>query len=455
MTPQRRTKVGGMRSLNEPRTSNDDAGERPANALTCAVMTKNSFPLFWRVILVLLTLGTVAGQSLPTAPPEEVGLSAERLDRLNQVMRRYVDDGRVAGLVTLVIRGGRVTHFESFGYLDRERRTPMPRDAVFRIASQTKAVTTAAVMMLQEEGSLILTEPVSKYLSEFRNTTVAVPNNDGFRAEPARREITIRDLLTHTAGISYGAGSPAEEAHKWARLHGWYFAEHDEPIGDAVRRLAGLPFSAHPGERWVYGFGTDILGHLVERVSGMSLADFFQSRIFEPLKMVDTHFYLPEGKLDRLTPVYGVGEGGRLELVEKPEESFYFKGPRQCYSGGAGLLSTARDYGRFLLALLNGGELEGVRILSRKSVEAMTTDHAGDLYGPRGFGLGFWINDDLGRLGQLGSIGAYGWGGAYHTTYWVDPEEELVALLMCQLLPARGSDLHPRFNALVYQAIAD
>jgi CubicO group peptidase (beta-lactamase class C family) len=406
-------------------------------------------------VLILLTAGTAAGQNLPTSPPEEVGLSAERLSRLDRVMREYVDEGKVAGLVTLVIRSGRVAHFESFGHLDREKRTPMPKDAVFRIASQSKAVTTVAVMILQEEGRLVLTEPVSKYLPEFRNSTVAVAENGGFRVEPAKREITIRDLLTHTAGISYGAGSPAVEAYRWAGLHGWYFAEHDEPIGNAIRRLAVLPLSFHPGERWVYGFGTDILGHLVERVSGMSLAEFFQARIFEPLKMVDTHFYLPEGKLDRLTPVYGVDGGGRLELVERPEESAYFKGPRKCYSGGAGLLSTARDYGRFLLTLLNGGELEGVRILSRKSVEAMTTNQVGDLYGARGFGLGFWINEDLGGTGQLGSIGAYGWGGAYHTTYWVDPEEQLVALLMCQLLPARGLDLHPRFNALVYQAIVD
>lgn len=405
--------------------------------------------------VLLLVLSVARAQELPQASPEEVGLSSDRLTRLSRVMGEYVDQGRVAGIVTLVIRDGKVAHLGTVGHLDRETRTPMPADAIFRIASQSKAITTAAIMMLQEEGKLLISDPLSKYIPAFRNSRVASLDSEGTYGEvPASRQITLHDLLTHTSGISYGWG-PARAAYAWEEVQGWYFADHDEPIGAAIERLAQLPLDAQPGERFIYGFNTDILGHVVEVASGMTLADFFQEKIFGPLKMVDTHFFLPSGKVSRLSPVYGHNESGELELVEPADDNDYVRGPRRCYSGGAGLLSTARDYGRFLLALLNGGELEGARILSRKSVELMTSNQVGTLYGNRGFGLGFWITEHLGRTGQLGSVGAYGWGGAYHTTYWVDPQERLVALLMCQLLPARNSDLHGKFQAMVYQSIVD
>ncbi|GAB4130529.1 MAG: serine hydrolase domain-containing protein [Acidobacteriota bacterium] len=410
----------------------------------------------WLCLVVLLLsaagLSGVRAQELPRAEPAEVGMSAERLARLSAVMRQYVDNQRVAGLVTLVIRDGKVAHLGTYGYLDLEKKTPMRPDAIFRIASQSKAVTTAAVMILQEEGRLLLSDPVSKYLPEFSHVRVATRESGAYREEPAKRPITIRDLLTHTAGISYGGGA-AEAAYRWEDLYGWYFADHDETIGEAIRRLATLPIDAQPGEKYIYGFNTDILGRVVEVVSGQSLADFFQERIFTPLKMTDTHFFLPPEKVARFTPVYGHDPAGRLYLVEPADRNDYVSGPRKCYSGGAGLLSTARDYGRFLLALLNGGTLEGVRILSRKSVELMTSNHVGDKFGDRGFGLGFWITEHVGRSGQMGSVGAFGWGGAYYTTYWVDPQERLVALLMCQLLPARDMDLHPKFSTLVYQAL--
>ncbi len=406
------------------------------------------------VILLALTvgLGGLRAQELPRAEPAAVGMSAERLGRLSAVMQQYVDRDRVAGLVTLVSRDGKLVHLGTYGYLDREKKTPMPGDAIFRIASQSKAVTTAAVMILHEEGRLLLSDPVSRYLPEFRHVRVATRESGVYREEPAKRQITIRDLLTHTAGISYGGGA-AEAAYRWENLYGWYFAGRDETIGEAIRRLATLPIDAQPGEKYIYGFNTDILGRVVEVVSGQSLADFFQERIFSPLKMTDTHFFLPPEKVGRFTPVYGHDPAGRLYLVEPADRNDYVAGPRKCYSGGAGLVSTARDYGRFLLALLNGGELEGARILSRKSVELMTSNQVGDKFGDRGFGLGFWITEHVGRSGQLGSVGAFGWGGAYHTTYWVDPQERLVALLMCQLLPARDMDLHPKFSTLVYQAL--
>jgi len=394
--------------------------------------------------------------SLPAAKPAEVGLSAERLERLGKVMQDYVDQGRIVGVVTGIVRNGKMAYLRSFGKLDPAAGTPLPTNAIFRIASQSKAVTTVAVMMLHEEGRFLLDDPISKYIPEFASSRVAVSAPErgarGYATVPLKRPITIRDLLTHTAGISYGDG-PAHDEYVAANIHGWMLADKAVPLAEVIRKLAGLPFDAQPGEKFVYGYNTDILGRLVEIASGMSLADFVTKRIAGPLGMADTHFFLPEGKLGRFTPVYGADEKGGLKLVEPAADNVYVKGPRMCFSGGAGLLSTAEDYARFLLMLERGGELDGVRLLSPKSVQLMTADHAGALYGSQGLGFGFWIVDKLGRNGQMGSVGAYGWGGAYHTTYWVDPAEKLVAVLMTQLLPAGPSDLQGKFRTLVYQSI--
>ncbi len=277
---------------------------------------------------------------------------------------------------------------------------------------------------------------------------------------PAKRPITIRDLLTHTAGISYGSG-PAQDQWKAAGIQGWYFADRNEPVSAVVERMAALPMDAQPGEKYVYGYNTDILGVVVEKVSGLTLADFIQKRIASPLGLVDTQFYLPPAQKDRLATVYAAKDG-KIERATDPKtgQGHYVEGPRVGFAGGAGLLSTARDYGRFLQMMLNGGEIDGVRLLSPKTVELMTVNHVGTLFaerGPndagRGFGLGFDVIEDLGKTGQYGSVGAFGWGGAYHTTYWADPKEKLVVLLMTQLLPAGNSDLHSRFRALVYQSI--
>ncbi len=279
-------------------------------------------------------------------------------------------------------------------------------------------------------------------------------------AVPAKRAITIRDLLTHTAGIGYGFGVAAEQ-WKAASIQHWYFADRNEPVAAVVERMAALPMDAQPGEKYVYGYNTDILGVVVEKVSGMTLADFLAKRITGPLGMVDTQFYLPPAQKQRLATVYAAKDG-RIERAPDgmPGQGHYVEGPRIAFSGGAGLLSTARDYGRFLQMLLDGGELEGVRLLSPKTVELMTVNHVGTLFDERGpadagmgFGLGFDVVEDLGRNGRYGSEGAFGWGGAYHTTYWVDPHEKLVALLMTQLLPSGNSDLHGRFRTLVYQSI--
>ena len=407
---------------------------------------------------LFIAVSAAQAASLPAAKPEEVGLSAERLDRLTRVMQEYADQRRVAGMVTLLARNGKVAYFQAFGKLDLTRETPMPLNAIFRIASQSKAVTSVAVMMLQEEGLLLIDDPVLKYIPEFAKTRVAVKRTGqgakGYSVVPAKRPITIRDLLTHTAGISYGDGT-AKAEYAAAGIQGWFLADKPVPVGDIIKKLATLPFDNQPGEKWVYGYNTDILGYLVERVSGMSLADFVAQRIAGPLGMADTCFFLPEGKIDRFASVYGVDEKGGIKLVEDGRDNFYVKGPRVCYSGGAGLLSTAEDYASFLLMLLNGGELDGARLLSPKTVELMTVNHVGNLYSPQEFSLGFWVTDRLGRNGEPGTVGAFGWGGAYHTVYWVDPAEKLVAVLMTQLLPAGSSDLHGKFRSLVYQSIVD
>jgi CubicO group peptidase (beta-lactamase class C family) len=307
---------------------------------------------------------------------------------------------------------------------------------------------------------LLLSDPLGKYLPEFRNTTVAVPRQGGgYDVIKAKRAITIRDLLTHTAGIGYGMG-PGADAWKAAGIQGYYFADRDEPIAATVARMGALPMDAQPGEQWVYGYGIDILGVLIERLSGQSLDQFLAARIFEPLGMRDTTFYLPPAQRDRLAVVYGRGADGKL--FRAPAEGAvgqgaYVDGPRKSFSGGAGLLSTAGDYARFLQMMLNGGTFEGRRLLSRKTVELMTADHLGGVrFQPGvGMGLGFSVLKDPGQRGDHGSTGEFGWGGAYHSTYWVDPREQLVVVYLTQLAPSGDVDDFGRLRALVYQAISD
>jgi len=272
---------------------------------------------------------------------------------------------------------------------------------------------------------------------------------------PAKRPIQIRDLLTHTAGLTYGDGL-AIDLYKKANVYGWYFADKDETLATAIDRLATLPLHGQPGESWQYGFSTDVLGREVEVASGMSLDKFFQERIFGPLKMTDSCFFLPPEKAARLAPVYGY-EKGELTMREGSAKTDYIQGPRKCFSGGAGVLATTGDYARLLQMLLNGGELDGVRLLSPKAVELMSANHTADKYvrDTSGFGLGFWVNNDLGHFGELGTEGAYGWGSAYFPQYLVDPKEKIVALLMTQLRPTGGLDLNQKFKVMMYQALIE
>lgn len=418
-------------------------------------------PAFILLICLIFPFG-IQAQHLSKVVPESVGLSSERLARLSNKMQQYVDQRQLAGSVVLVARKGQIAYFEAFGKSDLERAVPMDEQTIFRIASQTKAIVSTGILMLQEEGHLLINEPIGKYIPAFKATTVAVAKDgSGYDVVKAKRAITIRDLLTHTAGVGYGNG-PAKDLWAKAGIQGWYFAHRDEPILATVERMAQLPFDAQPGERYVYGYNTDILGAIIEVVSGMPLDQFLQKRILDPLDMKDTHFYLPKEKTDRLATVYSSTKDGikKADAANPMQnQGAYIDGPRKSFSGGAGLLSTAEDYAKFLQMMLNNGTYNGQRLISRKTVELMTTDHLPVGVSSRkpgaGFGLGFSVLKDLGARGALGTEGEFAWGGAYHSTYWVDPAEELVVVYFTQLIPANGLDDHAKLRALIYQAIVD
>jgi CubicO group peptidase (beta-lactamase class C family) len=424
--------------------------------------------LFIKRSLKGLALG-IAFMSLPLVAMSEVsqpsvsaikkaGFSVERLQRLDAAIEGDIARQQLAGGIMYVARDGRVVQFKTYGKQDIENNVPMQQDAIFRIASMSKAITTVAVMMLYEEGHFLLNDPVSKFLPAFKDSMVAIPAagslvNSAFTTEKARRPISIRDLLRHTAGLTYGNG-PAAEAYKQAGFTHWYMLGRNETIAQVVDRIAALPLNAHPGEVWQYGYATDVLGRLVEVVSGKPLDQFIQERITGPLAMPDTSFFLSPEKANRLVNLYGM-ENGKLSLKETAATSEFIHGPRKLLSGGAGLLSTAPDYARFLQMLLNGGELDGVRVLSPKTVELMHANHVGDKFREQadGFGLGFWVNVNQGNVGEVGSEGAYGWGSAYFPEYVVDPKERLVILFMTQHRPAGNSTLNRRVKNLTYQAL--
>jgi CubicO group peptidase (beta-lactamase class C family) len=426
--------------------------------------------------LLAVALLTVAEPALPRAAGQAPAhhpaaaaatFSAERLARVDAVLQQYVDDNRLAGAVALVLRDGQTAYERAVGWSDKEAGRRMAPNTIFRIASQTKAVTSAAILVLLEEGKLTLTDPVSRYIPTFANSKVAIRNDaaaPGTPPEivPAKRPITIRDLLTHTAGISYGTDRHVAAIYEAKGLgpaagFGWFTADKSEPICDTMERLGTLPFVAQPGEAWVYGYNTDILGCIVERASGVALDAFVKSRITGPLGMKDTHFFLPPEQRDRLAAVYSHGTDGKI--VRAPDgprgQGSYIDGPRRSFAGGAGLLSTARDYARFLEMIRNGGMLDGVRILSPRTVALMTTNQVGTLHSANGlgFGLGFETTDRYGANG-LDSEGAFGWSGAYATMYRVDPEARLVLVLMIQVLP-NTTDVGRKFPTLVYQALTE
>ena len=411
------------------------------------------------LVATIVSVATALTAQAPAPRPAaaaKAGLAPERVARIDRALQHYVDDNRIAGIVALVLRDGQPVYERALGWSDKEAGRKMTTDTIFRIASQTKAITSTAILSLVEEGKLTINDPVSRVIPQFAKTTVAT----GGSVVPAKRAITIRDLLTHTAGISYGTEPAVASQYEAKGLgpaagFGWYTADKDESVCSTMERLATLPFVAQPGEQWVYGYNTDILGCVVERASGMPLDAFIKSRITEPLRMTDTQFFLPAAQRTRLAAVYASGDDGLIKRApDGPRgQGNYVDGPRRNFAGGAGLLSTARDYSRFLEMIRRGGELDGVRILAPRTVKLMSTNQVGTLHSTTGlgFGLGFETTDRFGANG-LDSEGAFGWAGAYGTIYRIDPEARLVMVMMIQLLP-NATDIRTVFPTLVYQAI--
>jgi CubicO group peptidase (beta-lactamase class C family) len=416
------------------------------------------------LICTLVLAAATLAQELPTAKPESVGLSSERLDRIGTTVQHTIDDKRIAGAVTLVLRRGRVAWFKSQGMMDREAGKAMRPDTMFRICSMTKPITSVAVMMLYEEGHFILDDPISKYLPEFKNAKVLVkPASGEPYSIPASRPITIRDLLRHTSGLTYHWNDTLGPMYKTADVaHG--ILPYDGTIEDNVKKLAAVPLLFNPGDRWEYSLGVDVLGRLVEVVSGNTLDEFFRTRIFEPLGMKDTYFYPPQNKLERLSAAYtyyadkGLNRFPDNPITEGPfvySADYPFRGPKKLFSGGAGLSSTAEDYARFCQMLLDGGKVGNTRLLGRKSVELMTQDQLGRINSDRGFGLGFGVDGVKAPLSELGSPGEYSWGGFFYTAFSIDPKEQLIVIFMAQLHPSGDLTLDRQVNALAYQAIID
>ncbi len=409
---------------------------------------------------------------MPTITPENVGLSPARLRRLDAVMQRYVDEGKLAGIITLLARHGEVAHCECFGQADIEDQTPMQLDALFRIFSMTKPITSVALLMLYEEGHFQLSDPVARFIPEFKETQVlAEAKKDGWITTDLEREITLHDLFTHTAGLAYGLdrSSPVDVRYQKEGV-----LRMDEPMSDKVKRTAALPLAHQPGRAWKYSVATDVLGYLVEIIAGMPFDAFLKERIFAPLGMTDTDFYVPADKQARLTTVYepdpdDKDNGGirALTAMDAPKkereatEAWIKKQRKPAFlSGGGGLISTIGDYLRFALMLRNQGSLEGERLLGRKTVELMTQNHLAPQIHPWadpawGFGLGVGVLLDPARAKILGSAGAYGWGGAASTDYWYDPQEDLIGILMTQFMPSGHYPIAQEFKVLAHQALVD
>jgi CubicO group peptidase (beta-lactamase class C family) len=415
--------------------------------------------------LAAAPLAVHAQASANVAPQRIVnGFDATRLARIDQALQSYVDKNEIAGAVALVLHNGQPVYQRAVGWADKEARRPMTMDAIFRIASQSKAITTVAVLMLYEEGKINLGDPVSRFIPQFAHTKVATASDTGRVISPAKREITIHDLLTHTAGISYGTDSIIAPLYAAKGLGpsagwGWYTADKNEPVCATMERLASLPFVAQPGTQFVYGYNLDILGCVVERASGMPLDEFIRTRITQPLRMNDTFFFVPAEKRQRLVTVYMNDSAGRLERAPDNArgQGAYAEGPRRNFSGGAGLLSTAHDYARFLQMIANGGQLDGARLLAPHTVMLMTTNQSDSLFTKwvpcDGFGFGFEVHERAG-CDEISSVGSYNWGGAYGSSYMVDPKEHLIIVFMENRLP-RKSEVGDNFKNLVYQALVD
>ncbi len=410
------------------------------------------------LVLSLSCTGRIAEQ-LVVASPESVRVSSERLSRIDTMLTGSIREGWIAGAVGFIARDGKIVYDRAFGVSDIKSGTPMKTDDIFRIASQTKAITSIGLMMLFEEGKFLLDDPVSKYIPEFSDPVVIEkynPKDTTYTVVPASREITIRNLLTHTSGIEYAViGSPMMRAvYAKGGITGG-FGNDKITIGDDIRMLGKLPLLHQPGERYTYGLNVDVAGYLIEVLSGKSLDKYLRERIFEPLGMADTWFYLPDGKKGRLVEVNTEDAEGRVASMPLEADSYpLLEGTY--YAGGAGLSSTVKDYAIFLQMLLNKGEYNGRRLLARRTVELITSNQIGNLdLDKNKFGLGFLITTKEGQA-QLGvSEGSFSWGGYYGTAYWADPKERLVGLLFMQQYPLSHGEISDKFKAMAYQSLAD
>ncbi len=416
--------------------------------------------LFVPILAALLLCASAFAAPLPEATPESVGISAQRLERLSNTMQKAVDKGDLPGVVVMLARNGKLVYNKSFGMQDKAKSVPMQTDSVFRVYSMTKPIVSVAAMILVEEGKLTLQEPISKYLPEFKDMKVGVETTDPatgnmtFTTVPAKRQITVQDLLRHTSGIPYGGFTPVryqvQRMYKEANLF-----NPANTLDTFTKAIAQMPLCFEPGSAWEYGHSSDILGRLVEVVSGQSLDVFMRERIFAPLNMHDTAFHVPAEKLSRIAqPQVDPATGKAADLLDVTQ-------PPAMFAGGHGLVSTAGDYLRFAQMLANGGELDGARILSPKTVAHMASDHVGDkisqgsfwIPGPGyGFGLGFGVRKDTGLSQWPGTVGEFNWGGYAGTAFWIDPKEQLVPVMMMQS-PEQRTQYRILFRSLVYQAL--
>lgn len=404
------------------------------------------------------------GVTLQPGNPVTERISPERLLRIDKVIQQYVDSGWIVGADAFIARNGKIVYNKAFGMADAEKKVQMQTDEIFRIASQTKAITSVAVMMLYEEGKFLLDDPISKYIPSFAHPKVLAefnPKDSSYTTIAAKREITIRDLLTHTSGIDYAQIGSSSMRAIYAKNKIYAGFVYDKLLlADAINKLGTLPLVHQPGEKFTYGLSIDVLGYLVEKVSGKSLDQFFKDRIFQPLGMNDTYFYLPKSKYSRLATIYTPDK--TQHLIKAGDSTFpgvnwnYPLANGTYFAGGAGLSSTIKDYAIFLQMMLNNGEYNGHRLLSRRTVEIMTTNQIGNLNLDRNkFGLGFEITtkDGQAKLGQ--TEGSFSWGGFYGTIYWADPKEHMVCLLFVQEWPYPHSELSDKFKVLVYSALND
>jgi CubicO group peptidase (beta-lactamase class C family) len=398
--------------------------------------------------------------------PELAGFSAERLARLNDLFQQYVDSDYVAGASAIIARKGKIVYYRATGYDERESKTPLERNAIFRVASQTKAITSVAIMMLYEEGKFLLDDPISKYAPEFSGAGVLETfhrKDSSFTVRPAVRPVSFRDLLSHTSGYAYPGNAGEELQAIYLKQKTMSGMGTGGVLREEMQKIATLPLAHQPGQGFTYGFSSDILGYLVEVLSGMNLDEYFREKIFDPLGMDDTYFFLPEKKRERLMCLYRPSHEGLVRVT--PSGDFNPDYPAiegTLFSGGGGLSSTAWDYAIFLQMLLNGGKYNGIRLLSQNTVDMMAINQIGELGagslfipgGPDKFGLGFEIISPPGSRKIPINDGAFGWGGAFGSLYWIDPSEELIAQLVIQKTNDYA-EIRGKFIAMVYQALVD